>query len=330
MIRTASWYTAPGYDPYENLAREEYFLSHLQPGECLLYLWQNQNTVVIGKNQNCWKECHVTKLEQEGGHLARRLSGGGAVYHDLGNLNFTFLCRPEDYNVDRQTSVVLKAVQSLGIAAEKTGRNDLTVNGRKFSGNAYYESRQGCYQHGTLLLAADGEKMSAYLNVSREKLAAKSVASVRARVCNLTEYLPDLTPQQMCQALLQAFGCSYGTPTPLDPGRLDQNAVEKLVQKYKSPAWKYGSRLDFGYEFGRRFSWGEVQLQFAVKGGQVDGCRVYTDSLDTTFAQPLGEALVGKAFCAPSLCAAITAFFGSSGPRAKLAQDLANLIEDQL
>lgn len=119
MIHDGKIYIAEQFVPYENMALEQYLMDTVPKGTCILYLWQNQNTVVIGRNQNCWKECHVKELEQNGGFLARRLSGGGAVYHDLGNLNFTFLIGKEDYDVERQLGVILNAVASVGINAQK-------------------------------------------------------------------------------------------------------------------------------------------------------------------------------------------------------------------
>ena len=163
------------FHPYKNLAVEEYLLLHCEPQECILYLWQNQNTVVIGRNQNAWKECKVDSLEENGGHLARRLSGGGAVYHDLGNLNFTFLVSKENYSIDRQLEVIVKAVQKLGAKAEKSGRNDILIDGKKFSGNAFYEQEQHCYHHGTLMMNVNKEMLSKYLTVSKEKLQSKEM-----------------------------------------------------------------------------------------------------------------------------------------------------------
>ena len=128
------------FNPYQNMGLEEYLMYQAGEDECILYLWQNERTVVIGRNQNAWKECQTEELEGDGGYLARRLSGGGAVFHDLGNLNFTFLVRKENFNVEKQTEVILRAVNSLGIHAEKSGRNDITVDGCKFSGNAYLRS----------------------------------------------------------------------------------------------------------------------------------------------------------------------------------------------
>ena len=137
MINTLKIYITKNTYPYHNLTVEEYLTTHVQSGEIILYLWQNQHTIVIGRNQNAWKECKVSELEADGGHVVRRLSGGGAVYHDLGNLNFTFCVQKDDYSVDKQLSVIVQAVHNLGAAVRKTGRNDITVEGRKFSGNAF-------------------------------------------------------------------------------------------------------------------------------------------------------------------------------------------------
>lgn len=210
MINRLIWLETDNTYPYRNLAMEEYMTNHVPDGTCILFLWQNRHTVVIGRNQNCWKECRVNFLEEEGGYLVRRLSGGGAVFHDLGNLNFTFIVRKTDYDVERQLQVILEAVRRLGIQAEKTGRNDITVEGRKFSGNAFYQTGDCCYHHGTLLVHADKENMSRYLNVPREKLASKGVSSVKSRVANLDEFCPGLTVDRVKAALAEAFSQVYG------------------------------------------------------------------------------------------------------------------------
>lgn len=205
MIEKITYIETANTYPYRNLAMEEYLLLHCDKEECILYLWQNRNTVVIGRNQNAWKECLVSKLEEEDGYPVRRLSGGGAVYHDLGNLNFTFLVRKDNYDVDRQLDVILNAVKKLGIHAEKSGRNDILIDGHKFSGNAFYEQGDCCYHHGTLMVNVNLGELSRYLTVSKDKLKSKGVDSVRARVANLTEYAPDLTVEELKEKASGSF-----------------------------------------------------------------------------------------------------------------------------
>ena len=159
MITKIFIYNAQDTDPHENLAAEKVLMDALGPGEAMLYLWQNLNTVVIGRNQNAWLECRTSLLEEEGGKLARRLSGGGAVFHDLGNLNFTFLMCKEDYDLDKQVEVIRRACALAGIQAEKSGRNDLLADGRKFSGNAFFQDKVHAYHHGTLMVDVDKEKL---------------------------------------------------------------------------------------------------------------------------------------------------------------------------
>lgn len=281
-------------NPYRNIALEEYLLLHTEPGACILYLWQNRKTVVIGYNQNAWKECRVEELEADGGHLARRLSGGGAVFHDLGNLNFTFLTRKEDYRVERQTEVILRAVRSFGIDAVRTGRNDLAVEGRKFSGNAFYRTGDYCYHHGTILIRADKQEMSRYLNVSREKLQSKGVESVRSRVENLTAYAPSLTVAQMQAALLAAFGEVYeGEPIPIRQESLQEEALREGTKRFSSWEWLYGRKLPFNFEGTRRFDWGEVLVRLEISEGIIENGAIWTDALDTELWRQAERALEG-------------------------------------
>ena len=176
-------------DPYINLATEEYLTMTAEEGVMTLFLWQNAHTVVIGRNQNPWRECSVEAIKRDGIYLARRMSGGGAVYHDMGNLNFTFIARDGLFDVQRQTEVILRSCRLLGIGAEKTGRNDLTVDGRKFSGHAYFSSRGYNYHHGTIMIDVKSDDLSKYLNVPESKLRSKGVKSVRSRVTNLRDQL---------------------------------------------------------------------------------------------------------------------------------------------
>jgi lipoate-protein ligase A len=291
------YYITDETDPYKNLALEEYLLLNVADDECILYLWQNENTVVIGRNQNPWKECKIRELEESGGKLVRRLSGGGAVYHDLGNLNFTFLLTKNNYNVDRQLEVIIQAVNNMGIPAMKSGRNDITVEGRKFSGNAFYSTGDKCYHHGTILVDVDMPSLSKYLNVSKTKLKSKGVDSVKSRVVNLNEYVPDLTIARLKDELIKAFGEVYKSkPARIDEARLPKDELIMGAGKFSSWEWIYGRRIEFNDTLERRFDWGEVELQLQVDGGIIKDCRVYSDALDTELFGKIAGCLTGCIF----------------------------------
>ena len=278
--------------PYPNLALEEYLLWNVRRDECMLYLWQNRQTVVIGVNQNPWKECHVRELEQDGGFLARRMSGGGAVFHDLGNLNFTFLACEANYDVGRQLDVIVSAVKKFGVQAEKSGRNDILVDGRKFSGNAFYQAAGHCYHHGTILVDVDMSNLSRYLNVSHDKLQAKGVSSVRSRVINLKEIAPEVTIELLQQALIDAFGEVYdGTPHPFPVERLNDRDIKRIAEKYASWEWRLGRKLPFTAAYSNRFDWGDLTLQFCVEGGIIRDAAAYSDGMETNFIRAMGDAL---------------------------------------
>ena len=270
---------------------------NVEKDECIFYLWQNRRTVVIGVNQNPWKECHVKELEQDDGFLARRLSGGGAVFHDLGNLNFTFLVREKDYNLERQLDVIVRAMAKFGINAERSGRNDILTDGKKFSGNAFYSSRGHCYHHGTLLVDVDMANLSKYLNVSHAKLQSKGVDSVRSRVINLKELAPEMTIEALQNALIEAFGEVYGvTPVKLPTERINQIQIEQAAEKFTSWEWRLGRKLPFTAEYSNRFEWGDLTLQFCVEGGIIKDAIAYSDGMETDFIKAIGGALKGEIF----------------------------------
>ncbi len=291
MIDTLRVFESGGFDPYRNLAIEQHLLETVLGGCCLLYLWQNDKTVVIGKNQNAWRECRTTLLSDEGGRLARRLSGGGAVYHDLGNLNFTFLLREEDYDLPRQLSVIRRACALCGIEAEISGRNDLLASGRKFSGNAFYRHEGRAYHHGTLLVDTDGEAMSRFLSPSKAKMQAKGVESVRARVVNLKELNSAITVDALKAAMRQAFSETYGLPVSAPPV-IDEARIRELTAHYAGDAWLYGQKLPFTFVVEDRFPWGGVELQIRADRGVIEGVKVYTDAMDDELAAKAEAVLI--------------------------------------
>lgn len=326
MITRISTYMGSGFDPHQNLAIEKCLLDLVEPGQCILYLWQNQNTVVIGRNQNAWAECRTSLLEQEGGKLARRLSGGGAVFHDVGNLNFTFLLRDEDYDVDRQLTVISHACALAGIATEKSGRNDVLAEGRKFSGNAFYHQNGHAYHHGTLMVNVDKDKLGRYLSPPKAKLQAKGVASVRSRVVNLQELASDLTVARMKQLMVQAFESVYGLPAvPITLTDTQLQSVQQTAQLYGSWDYLYGSPLSFTFQCEERFDWGHISLQLEAKGGIVTAAKVYSDAMDWLLAPSIENALTGCAFRLEDMNEALHQAITDP----QIAQDCCQLLEKQ-
>ena len=314
-------------DPYINLATEEYLTMNAEEGVMTLFLWQNAHTVVIGKNQNPWRECSVEAIKRDGIYLARRMSGGGAVYHDMGNLNFTFIARDGLYDTGRQTDVILGACRLLGIDAEKTGRNDLTVDGRKFSGHAYFSSHGFNYHHGTIMMDVKSDDLSKYLNVPESKLRSKGVASVRSRVTNLREHVDDPLRsadtagliEAMKEAMIRAAAEEYGCE-PEVCGLPD--VPQSLKDKYASEEWRLGTRIPFEKELIHRFGWGEVQVQLSMKGGYISDCRLYSDSLETEMFDMLAEKLKGCRYDATEL--------RSLAGLSEAAQDIIELIANSI
>ncbi len=295
MIKKLQIYISHSVDPYLNLAVEKLLFDTVGDETVLLYLWQNQNTVVIGKNQNIFSECRTELLRKEGGTPARRLSGGGAVFHDLGNLNFTFLCATENLDVSRHMQVIRDACRLAGIETELSGRNDLLADGRKFSGNAFYNSKGHSYHHGTLLIRADMEKLGRYLTPPKAKLETKGIKSVRSRVINLCELVPDLSCDAMKAHLVSAAERVFGLPAKAI-GEIDRDKVALYRAQFSDAAFVYGTSIPFTVSCKGYLPFGSAELGLCVKDGRITDLALYTDALDPELPATVKQALVSLPF----------------------------------
>lgn len=304
----ASLVMGEGYNPWYNLAVEEYLLDNLEEDEIILYLWQNDNTVVIGRNQNAWQECRVSDLEAAGGKLARRLSGGGAVFHDLGNLNYTLLMPRKEYDLKEKLKIILRALQNLGIAAEFSGRNDIICDGKKISGNAYYLGSKAAYIHGTVLVDSDLEKLVSYLNVSDAKIKSKGIKSVRSRVMNLSDAEAEISIAEVKEAIKNSFADLYNQGQPLNKIKIEENKqLQELNNKYSSWDWRLGNTPEFDLSFNNRFQWGGVELNLKLASGTIEEATLYSDAMYSDLIPKLSNSLTGKQFKLKELLAGAAA-----------------------
>ena len=281
------------FDSAYNLAFEEYAFERLDPRESYLMLWQNENTIVVGRHQNTAAEINADYVRTHGVKVVRRLSGGGAVYHDLGNLNFTFIMDQEGAKLDFElfTRPVLRALAQLGVQAELSGRNDLTIAGRKFSGNAQYARRGRVMHHGTLMFDSRLDTLTQALRPSDSKLEGKAVQSVRSRVTNIREHT-DSTMEDFRAALLTALFPKGLAAQPLSESALAEiDALRR--EKYDTWDWTYGQSPPYTQRREARFPFGSVELLLDVRGGYIHTAKFYGDFFGETDITALEQALTG-------------------------------------
>ncbi len=303
------------HDPWFNLAVEECIFRQMPATQRVLFLWRNADTVVIGRAQNPWKECNTRRMEEDHVRLARRSSGGGAVFHDLGNTCFTFMAGKPEYDKSVSTAIVIDALHRLGIEASASGRNDLLVDtpdgARKISGSAYRETKDRGFHHGTLLLDADLSRLANYLNPDKKKLQAKGITSVRGRVTNLSELLPGVTHAQICTAVENAFFDHFGervAPEIISPDAVpDLPGFAETFARQSSWEWNFGQAPAFSHLLDERFSWGGVEIHFDVEKGVIVRAQVFTDSLNPTPLEALAASLHGCPYRSQDLAQRCTA-----------------------
>ena len=294
----------PHTNPYYNMAFDEFCLESLPIDEPVFYLWQNRPAVIVGYNQEVNTEVNLEYLKANDIALVRRVTGGGAVYHDLGNLNYTIVGRSEDLERDypEYASLMMKALQTLGIPATLSGRNDILVKGKKISGFAKRVSRNRLMVHGTLMYDVDLDKLTQVLNPSATKLQSKGIASVRSRVANLREYLPDIADiQAFSQRLEEILSCNY-KDAEYKLSEDDLAHIQKLTdEKFATWEWNYGHSPKATLTHSARLACGTVEVYLTLKENRIASCRFGGDFLGNLPASEVEKALQGVVYEADAI-----------------------------
>ena len=297
-------------DPAFNLAFEEYVLTRRREGAYLL-LWQNDNTIVIGQNQNAEAEINRAFVEEHGIHVVRRTTGGGAVYHDLGNLNYSFITdlgNAEQLTMERFTQPIVEALKALGLDAEASGRNDILVEGRKISGTAQRVTRDRILHHGTLLFDADPSMVAGALNVDPEKFRSKSAKSVRSRIGNIRDFLKeDMDLPAFWDYLKTALAGSGLEQTTLTPEELAEVKALK-AGKYDTWEWNFGRSPKYNMTNKRYWTGGGLEVRADVAQGVITDIIFYGDFLAVRGMEEVTEALRGCPFRAEDFAAVLDRF----------------------
>lgn len=289
-------------DAYFNLASEEYLLEHSH--DDIFMLWRNDRSVIVGKNQNTYSEVDTEYIRKSGIKVVRRLTGGGAVFHDPGNVNFTFITDADEGGLDfgRFTAPVIAALRKMGVPAEADGRNDITANGCKISGNAQCvyntaDGRRRLMHHGTLLFSADMTGLARALRVSKDKLESKGIKSVRSRVCNISEidgYCGPDSAEGFAAKLCELIAGEFGAPREFTDE--EKCGIQKLCdEKYSLWSWNFGASPSHGFVCRKRFPYGTVEITLGADGGIINNIEINGDFFGERDTKELCEKLRGKA-----------------------------------
>ena len=267
-------------DPFFNIATDEYIFKHIKE-DCFM-LWQNDNAIIVGKHQNTLAEINIDYVRDHDIKVVRRLSGGGAVYHDMGNLNYSFTRtgdNSEMVDFKKYTLPILEVLQGLGVDAKFEGRNDLTIDGKKFSGNAEHVFKNKVLHHGTLLFTSEMKSVSGALKINPLKYSDKAVKSVPKRVTNIAEHLKiPITLEEFTRKIMNHIISTHDDCVPYEFSAADLAAIKKIRdEKYATWEWNYGKSPDYNFKKGIRNDGGTLEMNLDVEKGIIKKVKIYGD-----------------------------------------------------
>ncbi|MCC5423306.1 lipoate--protein ligase [Clostridium botulinum] len=286
-------------NPFFNLALEEYLLKNVDIKEDYFILWQNEPTIVIGKHQNTLKEINMNFVKDNNINVVRRNSGGGAVYHDLGNINFTFITKyDEKHLLDFKTftNPVVYSLGKLNVKAELSGRNDILIDGRKISGNSQHIYKDRFLHHGTLLFNSELENLVKALNVDNDKILSKGIESIKSRVTNIKEHVKeDISMEKFKEILIEKiFIWNKNSLKEYNLTNDHINDIEKLMEeKYMTWQWNYGHSPEFNYRNSKRFQGGKLEVLLNIVEGHINECKIYGDFLGLMDVSEIEKRIIG-------------------------------------
>ena len=283
-------------DPYFNIATDEFILKHLQE-DCFM-LWRNDNAIIVGRHQNTLAEINYDYVKAHNIHVVRRLSGGGAVYHDLGNINFSFTKKGDANQLidfETYTRPIVEVLQNLGVNARFEGRNDITIDGRKISGNAEHVYRDKVLHHGTLLFSSKMKNVQEALRINPLKYKDKAVKSVAKRVTNISEHLPEpLSIESFTQLVMDHIISHNKDCVPYSFTKADLDKIEQIKQeRYATRAWNYGTSPDYSFKKDVKTPGGHLEMNLQVEKGYIRGVKVYGDFFNSRDITEIEAALCG-------------------------------------
>lgn len=284
-------------DPYFNLAVEEYLLDNFD--EDVIMLWRNDNAVVVGKNQNTIEEVNQKYIEENGIRVVRRLTGGGAVFHDMGNVNYTIIQKYENSlfsNYEYFTRSVRDFLQNLGVDAQLSGRNDLLIDGRKFSGNAQCVRNGKMMHHGTLMFSSEVKDISGALTPNKKKIESKGVKSVKSHVTNISSHMENkMNVDEFMKALYDYYLELSADAEPYRFTEKDTAAIQKLSDdKYSTWDWNYGESPAYSWTGSKKYDFGLVDVRMNIKDGKIDDIKIYGDFFGIKNIGEVEELLTGS------------------------------------